>query len=465
MNAESDAPRHDDPAPDKSQREVVTELIQLAWPIVGLNVLQVLALAVDTAMVGRVEGGESALAGMGYASQLAFLLMVAMIGLTVGTVAFVARAYGAGQPERVHHLLHQSTQLTVGLGLTIAVVGNLIALPLLTLLNAEGAALDAGLAYLRPLLLGVVFNYLNILYAAVLRGVGNTRMAFVVALVMNLINVALNYGLILGHYGLPALGVQGAAIGTVISQAVAVVLMVVLLRRGAVPGVRPEIALRPLDGPLVRDLVRIGWPAAVDLVVLNAAFLSIIGLLGSISQLAVAAHGVGLRVQALAFVPGLSISQACGALVGNALGGRNLGNAHKAVWASVGLNLVVMSALAAVLYGYAGPIVQIFDVPPESETYRYAVMWMGLLAGSMPLAAVTISFTGLLQGAGATRTSLRLNAWTTGAQIPASWLLGFPLGLGAWGVWFAFPASFAVKMIWAFIEYRRGHWAQTGARV
>ena len=302
--------------PQAGQWQITKRLVDLAWPIIGLNVLQVLALAVDTAMVGRLDDAETALTGMGFAGQMVFLLMVAMIGLTVGTVAFIARAHGAGDSERVNHIFRQSTQLTVVLGIFVAVLGNLFAVPFLHVLGADEASMDSALAYLRPLLLGTAFNYLNILFAAVLRGVGNTRLAFVVAVVMNGLNVLFNYGLILGSYGLPQLGIFGAAIGTVLAQICAALLMVFLLHRNAVPGVRPALAPQAVDRALAADLFRIGWPAGMDMVVLNAGFLTIIGLLARVDGVTVAAHAIGLRVQALAFVPGMSISQATGALVG-----------------------------------------------------------------------------------------------------------------------------------------------------
>ncbi len=453
------------PAPASSQGVITRKLFDLAWPIIGLNVLQVLALAVDTAMVGRAPDSEVALTGMGYASQLVFLLMVAMIGLTVGTVAFVARAHGAKHDERVHHILHQSSQLTLGLGVVVAIVGNLVAVPLIVALGAGAAELDAGLLYLRPLLAGSAFSYLNILYAATLRGVGNTRLAFVVAVFMNGLNVVFNYGLILGNFGLPALGIQGAAYGTVASQACAAALMFFLLHRDAVPGVHPNLELKPIDWELARDLSRIGWPAATDMVVLNAGFLTIIGLLGRIDQAAVAAHGVGLRVQALAFVPGMSISQATGALVGAALGAGHIEEARRVVRASMVLCTLVMSGLALIIVAFAGPIVELFDVPPGTALYDYSVMWMRLLGFGMPIVGVYISISGLLQGSGYTRAALRINAWTTlGFQIPASFILGFPLALGAWGVWAAFPLSFLIKLAWGWVEYKREGWAKVGAK-
>jgi len=452
------------PDPPRTQLQITGRLLALSWPIIGLNALQVLALAVDTAMIGRTPQAEAALTGMGYASQLVFLLMVAMIGLTVGTVAFIARAHGANQHDRVQHILQQSIQLTVVLGILVAIVGNLLAVPLMMALGAEGAAMDAGLAYFRPLLVGTAFSYLNILFAAALRGVGDTRAAFFVALAMNGLNVVLNYGLILGNLGLPALGIQGAAIGTVLSQAVAVGIMVLWLQRGHLPGMAPRLRLAAIDWPLVQDLLRVGWPAAADMLVLNAAFLSIIGMLGRIDQDAVAAHGIGLRVQALAFVPGMSISQAVGAMVGNALGAERVGEARRVLWSGVALCLAVMSPLGFLLIGLADPIVVLFGVDAGTDMHGFAIAWMQLLGWSMPVVGVYIAFGGLLQGSGATRTSLTINAVTTFvAQIPLSAILGFGLGLGAWGVWVAFPLTFVLKMFWGYVAFRRERWAVTGS--
>jgi putative MATE family efflux protein len=445
------------------QREITWRLIQLAWPIVGLNMLQVLALAVDTAMVGRTPNAEAALTGMGYASQLVFLLMVAMIGLTVSTVAFIARAKGANDMVRVRHILQQSVQLTACLGIAVAIVGNLLAVPLLQALGANATTMDPALSYFRPLLLGTAFNYLNLLLAAALRGVGDTRLAFFVALALNGLNVLFNYGLILGNFGLPALGITGAAIGTVAAQACAVALMLWFLQRRTVPEFHLTARWVPVDRELLRSLLRVGWPAATDMFVLNAAFLSIVGMLGRIDQAAVAAHAIGLRVQALAFVPGLSVSQAIGALVGQSLGAHDVDGAKRVFRSGVWLSVAVMGTLGLILIVFAGPIVVLFGVRSGSQLHAYSIMWMELLGYAMPIVGVFIALTGVLRGSGATMTSLRINAVTTfAAQIPGSYVLGFIFGLEAWGVWVAFPLTFGIKAAWGMVAYRRGQWARTG---
>jgi len=95
----------------------------------------------------------------------------------------------------------------------------------------------------------------------------------------------------------------------------------------------------------------------------------------------------------------------------------------------------------------------------------YSIQWIRILGFGMPIVGVHIAYVGLFRGSGATNTSLGINAVTTALQIPGSWALGFLFGMGAWGVWAAFPISFVLKAALATVFYRRGGWAKTGTRV
>lgn len=427
-----------------------------------------LALGIDTAMLAHYDSSEILLTALGFSTQIVFLLMVFMIGLTVGTVGLVARAFGARDEVRVNHVLAQSTVLTVVLGVGVAVAGNLIAPRLLAVLGASPEVVDAGLRYLRPLLIGTVFLYLTVLYGGVLRGVGNTRIPFMVALLSTAANVGLNVLLIYGHLGFPAMGIRGAAIGTVVSQLISTCVFVMLLGRGRLPSLRlswqrlaGQSAL--IDCVLLRQLMRIGAPAALDLVLLNIGFLMLIGMLGRVAEVAVAAHGIGLRIQALAFVPGLSISQATGALVGQALGANDVERTHQVVRASLWLCTIIMSTLAAAIIAGAYPIMAIFDVPPGSSLESYSIEWLYVLGSCMPMAGFHISLAGLLQGSGATGLSLRINFYSTiFFMIPIAGLLGFGLDLGALGIWLSMPLSIALKALLGWLAYKGDRWAKTG---
>jgi Na+-driven multidrug efflux pump len=134
--------------------------------------------------------------------------------------------------------------------------------------------------------------------------------------------------------------------------------------------------------------------------------------------------------------------------------------------ASVALCAAIMWLLAALLVVAAYPLVAVFDVKSGTPLETYSVEWMRLLGLAMVPAAINIALIGVLQGAGATMTSLRINIWTTLAiQIPVAALLGFGLGLDEFGVWMCFPLSFAAKALITFLAYRRGAWAVTGVSV
>lgn len=441
------------------------QLFKLAAPIIGLNVLNVLMLAVDSALCGRLPNAEQALTALGFSIQVVFLLMVAFLGLLVGTVALVARAYGGGDTARLNHLLVQGTMLTVIVGCFIGVVGALLAEPILVVLGASPDVASLGADYLRPLMLGTPFFYLMFLYAGVMRGVGNTRIPFLVALGANVVNAVLNYGLILGHFGLPALGVTGSALGTVIAQFLNMVALVVILRRGAIPNLTLPLKPKKIDTALAGELFRIGWPAAIDMLILNAGFLTALGMLGRIEEVTVAAHGLGLRVQSLAFVPGLGIAQATSAMVGQALGGGSVEKARSITRASILLCTVIMTSLALVIFAVPHPLVGIFDVK-AGPLADYTVEWMRILGITMIPAGLNMALIGLLQGSGATRISLRINFWSTIAiQIPLSWLFGFTFGWGAFGVWLSFPVAFVAKGVLGYVAYKQEKWAVTGVRI
>lgn len=452
--------------PSPTPPSISRQLLSLSGPIIGLNLLNVTMLVVDSALCGRLPEAETALEALALASQVVFFLMVAMLGLLVGTVALVARAHGGKATERVNELLVQATQLTVLVGLAVGLAGALLAEPMLRLLGASEGVASLGADYLSPLMLGTPFFYLTLLYAGIFRGVGNTWIPFACALAANLVNAVLNYGLVLGNLGMPQLGVVGSAIGTVAAQLANLIGMILVLRSGRIAGLRLRLRPRPIDRKLAVELYRIGWPAAADMLVQNAGFLTALGMLGRIDGITVAAHGLGLRVQSLAFVPGLGVAQATAALVGQALGASNADRARSVARASMGLCVAMMTILAAAIMVAAHPLAQIFNVRAGTPLEEYTVEWMRVLGVAMLPAGFSIALVGVLQGSGATRTSLRINTCMTFlVLIPLAGLLGFGFGLGALGVWLSFPLSFSVRSLVMYLAYRRGRWAVTGVTI
>jgi len=177
----------------------------------------------------------------------------------------------------------------------------------------------------------------------------------------------------------------------------------------------------------------------------------------------VAAHGIGLRIQSLAFVPSLGVSQAIGAMVGNALGRGDVDEAREVVRGGMMLSTGIATVIGLAIVFGAAPVISIFEVDPATELGRYSILWMQVLGWGMPVVGIHIALIGMLRGAGATNTSLMINIiGTVVIQVPLSWFLGFVMGWGAFGIWVAMPISFVVRMCLGVVAYRRGAWARAG---
>lgn len=442
---------------------IVSRVLRLALPVVALNVLGMLTLFVDTLFVSRLEESEPALIALSLAAQVVFLAQVPMLGLGMGSAVLVSRAFGAGELDRVAQLTRQSLQTTFAAGGAMAIFAPPLLPPLLRTLGAEGEALELALGYLTPLIFGVVLYFTQLLSFALFRSTGNTLVPFYVGLVVNALNVFLNAVLIFGLFGAPRLGVIGAAYGTLTSQAVGVSLTLALFARGALGGAKVPLRPAPVDREFAGDLVRLGAPAALDLLLVNLSFLSMLFFLGTLDARAVAAHGIGQRVQSLAFVPGLGIAQAVGALVGNALGAHDVKEARAVTRAGVALASGTMAVIGLSIAFARGIVAQAFELEPGSALYEYTTLWMLILGISLPLVGANVGLVGALRGAGATTSSFAINVVGTLAfQIPLQALFAFTLGWGVPGVWLAFPAAYALRVCLAIFVYRRGRWERVG---
>lgn len=445
---------------------ILRRVIRLSLPVVALNILGVLTLFVDTLFVSRLEESESALIALSFAGQIVFLAQVPMLGLSIGSAVMVSRAFGGGERRRVAELSRQSLQATVLVGLAMAALGPPLLPPILRAIGAEGEVFDLALAYLTPLVLGIALYFVQLLSFALFRSTGNTRIPFYVGLLVNALNVFLDWVLIFGELGAPKLGVAGAAYGTLLSQAVGVTLTLLLFSRGALGGVPMDLRPTAMDREVTRDLFRFGAPASLDLFLVNFSFLLMMFFLAEVDPRAVAAHGIGQRVQGLAFVPGLGISQAVGALVGNALGANDASEARAVTRAGVMLSSATMGVIGLALTLSRGFLCDAFELAPGSVLRDYALTWIVILGSSLPIVGLNLGLVGALRGAGATIASFTINVVSTFAiQVPLQWLLAFPLGFGAFGVWIAFPIAYVFRVAFAAFVYKRGRWARVGLAV
>jgi putative MATE family efflux protein len=428
-------------------------LIRLALPIAGSNLLQRGVGIVDTLIVGRLGAAE--LAAVGLAQLLIFFLMALVYGLGVGCTVAVAYHTGAGGHEQRASAIRASLLLGVAVSAALTLLGLTTSELTARLLGASGAVLALTLEYLLITWTFFLFKVMLHLMASIFYGVGDSRTPLSVVLFVNLIHVALAVLLVFGWAGAPRMGVQGAAVASVVSEAFgAATLFWLAFRRGWMgwPG-------RWSDPVEVRRIISIGSPVVGERLVTHGMQLAYAKLVLAFGVAAYAAHQVGLNIEALSFLPGLGFAQAATTLVGQHLGAGDGAAARRSGFWAAWLAVVGMSAFAVTYVLFPSGWVALFTSDQQVIAYGSTLMW--IMAILQPPLALALALMGALRGAGETKVILYaaiLGGWVV--RIPLAYLLGFKLGLGLVAVWLTMWLDWGVRGAVVLLRYRRLRWGE-----
>lgn len=438
-------------------------ILLMAWPVMLSNLLQSLTTTVDVFLVGQLPNGDVAVGAVGLGAQIFFLAFSVAFAIGTGTVALIARFTGAKDDAMANHTLKVSLALGLLLSVPVALLGIFGAPWLLGIFGAAPEVVSEGVAYTSTLFYSIPFLFINLLSTMAFRGRGENRTPLYVGGLVNLVNFAINYNLIYGRLGLPAMGVTGAAVGTVISYAIGAAVFAYLLFRGR-SGLSfgASSGKNPLDVGLSRRILRLGTPAAAEQLLVQAGFTAWIVLVATFGTEALAAHTVGLRINLLAFMPGFGFSVASTALVGQSLGARDPNGAEKSAKESMKLSLLTMAALAVVLFVFAEQIAFLFL--PDEGVVSLASQWIRIYAVGLPAFGWFFTTDGALRGAG---DIIWPTATSAGGlllvRLPLSILLGLIVFNSVLGVWLSMVIEYYVRT--AVISWRFSSGAWKVARV
>jgi len=415
----------------------------------------------DLLMLGRLQGEEEeAISAMGVAGPISYTIVTILAAVRVGIIATVARAVGEGDEAKQRRAAASGLLAVMGIGVVASAAG-LTVLPGLTGLFEipdNPRVVELAASYVRITAGALFFNLLMIGSAAVMRAAGNTRTPMMIGLAANAINVALNYALIFGRFGLPKMGVVGAAVATAAAQGFYGVCAFALLftRFGGVR-LRPG-AFREVTRDSFRSLGRVTGPAVLEPVVMQAGFLTYSIIVAALGQTQLAAHRAGIAVESLVFMPGNAIAIACSALVGQALGARRPEDADRVFHEAARLAVYLLCAIGAGILLFAEPIVRLF-VPGNPEVIRLGALCISIGAISEPFFALSFVLGGALRGAGDTKSPVFVafvGVWLI--RVPVTYLLAHVLGFGIAGVWMMMSVDWLVRMVLLWTIYRRGRW-------
>ncbi len=428
------------------------EVVHLAWPIAVALLGDTAMGLVDTALVGGL--GANALGGVGVATVLTWLNYAIVFGVMRGVKVCASHALGEAHPQHSLAYARAGAALAVLAGAAVFVFGRDITWALRAL-HVDPAMVPYARSFMAA---RTTLAPLTCLLAAMVQwrqGVGDSQTPMRVTLSGNVVNAALAWVLIYGHFGMPRLGVAGAGYATAIAEGINALRLAALWV--AAWRARSPDPTMPGFATALRKVCAVGVPTGMQFGLETLAFTVFTAILGSLGAREVAAHQVALAVIRTSFLPGVAVSEAASVLVGRALGRGDADEADRMTRAALAVAIGFMAACGVVFAFGGGLIARFFTHDPLLiETVRRLLV---VAAVFQVLDGANIVLRGALRGAKDVRFAATVGIATMWTCIPcAAWLFGRELGLGVVGGWLGFvgETTFGASLLWW--RWTRGAW-------
>jgi len=414
------------------------------------NVVQIL----DTLWVGKL--GSAALAAVTISVTVRWVINSLANGLGIGGMAVVARRIGERDRAAADHAAWQTILLGLIMSVLLGGLGLVLARPVLVLLGADAEVLPLGMSYLRVTMAGLFTLILIFIINSLLRGAGEARLAMIVLFVSTVVTVISEWVLLFGWGPFPALGVAGSAWGIILGFGAGVALQLVILLSGKA-SIGINLRDLRLDFPLMLQIIRIALPSTVQMVLRSSSRLAILWLVGLYGTYATAGYGVANRVLLVAIIPAFGLGNAAGTLVGQNLGARQPKRAERSAWWVTAYTAGYVALCAALVLGYARPLIELFD--PTPQVVAFGTACLRVVSLSLIPSTIGIVLARAFDGAGDTVPAAAVNLISLwGVEVALSLALARWVGLGTMGIWWGRAVANTVNGLLFAIWFRLGRW-------
>ena len=446
---------------DMTTGVISPKLFHLAWPLVVGNLLQTAYNLADMFWVGRLT--PEAVAAVSLMFPTAWLFVSVAMGITAAAVAVVSQHVGAGDDRAAENAVTQTILLTVGVAIGLAVIGYLIREPLVWVIGARNIVYDLSLAYIEVIFVSIPFTFLFFAFRAVLRAAGDTKTAMWLVALSAGLNIVIDPLFILESdplFGMDwvflGLGVQGAAIATLIARVFAALVGIYILLDGGW-GIRLRLPDLQPDPPVLRKLIGIGYPGTADGLLRSLSAVALAALVARFGPIVTAAYGIGLRMMSVSWTVSGAVGQAAATGVGQNLGSRTPDRAERVAWMATGGAMSALFAFGALAFAFPTGLMRIFiaDVSVIVEGIKF----LRIVAFSWAFFGGLMVIQGAFRGAGFTKHAMALSflsRWFF--RIPVMWLLAYALGWGAIGLWWGYTITNVVAFGIGAIWFAKGTW-------
>ncbi len=428
--------------------DIRKSVLTLALPITVSSLLQRAEGIVAVFLVGGL--GVIPIAAVGLGQLLAFIATTLVSGLSVGSNVIIAQLWGAKRQRDAGEAARHFLGLSIAVSLALAALGMTLNHLAMKLLGAESEVIALAIPYSTIIFLVIPFTVLLQVLSSILQGTGDTRTPMYAMILVNLLHIGIAYPLVYGYWGLPALGVKGAAIAVGIAEAIGVA----FLWWRSWPVLHPSTHLR-LD--LIRTMWHVGAPVSGERIVQQAGILiytKLVLLYGTVSY---AAHQVGLSIESLSFLPGYGFAIAAATMVGQSIGAGKYTRAKLENWEANRLAMVIMASMGIVFFFFPYLLLRAFTT--DEAVIELGTVFLKIVALLQIPLALTMVIAGSLRGAGDTRFIMgatMVGMW--GVRVPMALIVALWLHLSVFYVWMAMIADWTVRMALLLWRYRSDRW-------
>ncbi|MCD2205199.1 MATE family efflux transporter [Halobacterium sp. KA-6] len=432
-------------------------LFFLSMPIVVTNLFQTAYNLADTFWLGQYS--TDALAAISFAFPMVFLLISLGMGISVAGSVLVAQYTGAGGERQAEFAASQTMTFAVIASILLGGVGYFFVGDFLSLMGASTDVLPLASSYMEVVALGLTFMFGFAVFIALMRGYGDTITPMLVMFGSVVLNIVIDPFLIFGWWAFPEMGIQGAAVATVFSRALALVVGLAIMFRGR-RGV--EIHLRDMvpEFSYLRRLARIGVPASIEGTGRALSMNLLLFIVATFSDPIVAAYGIGTRVFSVIFLPAIAVARGVETMTGQNIGADKPDRAEQAVTLAAKVLFGILSAAGVIVFIFPEPIVSVFvgaDQAAAGQVVSAGAQFLRYVALTFGFIGIMRAYTGSFRGAGKTLTAAAISVLTLGViRFPVAWVASGPLA--ETGIWLSFAISNVAGAIIAYAWFQRGTW-------
>ncbi|NLX64233.1 MAG: MATE family efflux transporter [Clostridiaceae bacterium] len=434
-----------------TEGNVVKLLIHFALPFMLSNLIQSLYNVADMLIVGNYSG-TAAISGVNIGGQVTLILTNFIIGLTVGGTVIIGQYLGSGDRKGVKETISTLLTFLLVIGIAVTIIMLILSDKILWLLQTPEEAYQEARDYLDVTLIGTVFIFGYNAFSAILRGFGDSRRPLIFVSIACTINVVLDI-LLVGIYGMAA---KGAAIATVISQAISMVLCIITLKRSDFVFDFKLSSFRFIKERFFA-ILKLGIPISIQNVIVNFSFLVLTAIANGMGVNASAAVGIVGKYNGFAILPAFAVGSSVSAMVAQNMGAGAIDRAKKTFYTGFALAFSITFAVFIFTKIFPEQILSLFDDDPN--TISAGVEYIRTFSYDYLVVPASFCLNGLITGSGHTLISSVCGILSSiGFRVPMAILFGLVMQKGLWGLGLAAPIASIASGLILLIYYASGKW-------